>query len=63
MNHSLIEKTATDNKQLVIGLDFGAAFSKVVIGDKRVKYAVPFAEFARVSKGELITDSEATTGV
>lgn len=45
MNHSLIEKTDASRKHLVIGLDFGAAFSKVVIGDKRVKYAVPFAEF------------------
>ena len=34
------------NKHLVIGLDFGAAFSKVVIGDNRVRYAVPFAGFA-----------------
>ncbi len=45
MNHSLIEKKGANKKQLVIGLDFGAAFTKVVIGDQRVKYAVPFAAF------------------
>ena len=42
MNHSLIEKKDPGRKHLVIGLDFGAAFTKVVIGDRRVKYAVPF---------------------
>ncbi len=46
MNHSLIEKKGASKKRLVIGLDFGAAFTKVVIGDQRVKYAVPFAAFA-----------------
>lgn len=28
--------------QLVIGLDFGTAFTKTVIGERRVQYAVPF---------------------
>ena len=32
--------------QLVIGLDFGTSFSKVVIGEPRVRRAVPFAEHA-----------------
>jgi hypothetical protein len=32
--------------QLVIGLDFGTAFTKVVIGEQRVRYAVPFAPYA-----------------
>jgi len=29
------------NKQIVIGLDFGTAFTKVILGDERVRYAVP----------------------
>jgi len=28
--------------QLVIGLDFGTSFSKVIVGESRVRYAVPF---------------------
>ena len=28
--------------QLVIGLDFGTSFSKVIVGEPRVRYAVPF---------------------
>ncbi len=32
-------------QQLVIGLDFGTAFTKVVIGEQRVRYAVPFKPF------------------
>ena len=28
--------------RMVIGLDFGTSFSKVVIGESRVRYAVPF---------------------
>ncbi|HHJ36659.1 MAG TPA: hypothetical protein ENJ87_12935 [Gammaproteobacteria bacterium] len=39
-----IEKTGMSKKQLIIGLDFGAAFTKVIIGDNRVRYAVPFDE-------------------
>lgn len=31
--------------QLVIGLDFGTSFSKVVVGEGRIRYAVPFDEF------------------
>lgn len=29
-------------KQLVIGLDFGTAFTKVVVGEARTKYAIPW---------------------
>lgn len=32
-------------QQLVIGLDFGTAFTKVVIGEERVKLAVPFNDY------------------
>ena len=31
--------------QFNIGLDFGTAFTKVVIGESRIRYAVPFTEF------------------
>ena len=33
-------------QQLVIGLDFGTAFTKVVVGEQRVRYAIPFGQFA-----------------
>ena len=36
-------------QHLVIGLDFGTAFTKVVIGEQRVKRAVPFTDY--VSNG------------
>jgi len=32
--------------QLVIGLDFGTSFTKVIVGEARVRYAVPFNEYA-----------------
>ncbi len=48
------EKTGANKKRLVIGLDFGAAFTKVVIGDNRVRYAVPFAEFAHPDNQYLL---------
>jgi len=65
MNHSLnhsvavagntqAEKKEPGRKPLIIGLDFGAAFSKVVIGDKRVKYAVPFTGFAHADNQYLL---------
>ena len=38
-----------EKQQLVIGLDFGTAFTKVVIGEQRVKRAVPFNDY--VSNG------------
>ncbi len=54
MNHSLTGNVGSSKKRLVIGLDFGAAFSKVVIGDNRVRYAVPFAEFAHPDNQYLL---------
>jgi len=48
------EETGAGSKRLIIGLDFGAAFTKVVIGDNRVKYAVPFGEFAHVDNQYLL---------
>ena len=48
------EKTGTASKNLIIGLDFGAAFTKVVIGDNRVRYAVPFGEYAHPDNQYLL---------
>lgn len=41
-------ETAADapRRQFVIGLDFGTAFTKVVIGETSKAYAVPFSEYA-----------------
>lgn len=51
---SLARKSEGDGAEkrkqhLVIGLDFGTAFTKVVIGEQRVKRAVPFTDY--VSNG------------
>ncbi len=32
------------HKQLVCGLDFGTAFTKVVVGEERIRYAVPWSD-------------------
>ena len=32
--------------QIVVGLDFGTSFTKVVVGESRIRYAVPFGEFS-----------------
>ncbi|MBE9559766.1 MAG: hypothetical protein IMF15_03205 [Proteobacteria bacterium] len=48
------ERTAPAVKKLIIGLDFGAAFTKVVIGDNRVRYAVPFGWFAHPENQYLL---------
>ena len=42
--------------QLVIGLDFGTSFSKVVIGEERVRYAVSFKQ-AENSQSSLFVPS------
>lgn len=53
--NKLTQTTATTTiKRLVIGLDFGAAFTKVVIGDNRVQYAVPFGWFAHPENQYLL---------
>ena len=43
-------------QQLVIGLDFGTAFTKVVIGETRVGYAVPFMPYADGRNRYLLPD-------
>jgi hypothetical protein len=43
----VVENIANSIKQqIVIGLDFGTAFTKVVLGEQRTRYAVPFEHFA-----------------
>ena len=48
------ERTGAGSKNLIIGLDFGAAFTKVVIGDNRVRYAVPFGRLAHPDNQYLL---------
>ena len=48
------ERTVPAGKKLIIGLDFGAAFTKVVIGDNRVRYAVPFGWIAHPDNQYLL---------
>lgn len=43
------ERDGAKKQQLIIGLDFGTAFTKVMIGEQRVKRAVPFNDY--VSNG------------
>lgn len=54
-----IQRPPLQKQQLVIGLDFGTAFTKVVIGHQRmVRYAVPFNSFARGTiKNDLLLPS------
>jgi len=47
-------KTGRAKKRLIIGLDFGTVFTKVVIGDNRVRYAVPFEVSADSSNQYLL---------
>lgn len=43
--------------QLVIGLDFGTSFSKVIVGETRVRYAVPFDGYAFGENALLLPSS------
>lgn len=47
---------AATKKQLVIGLDFGTAFTKVVVGDVTYAYAVPFDEHGYLLPSQLHID-------
>ncbi len=40
------QKVGQEPIQLVIGLDFGTSFTKIVVGESRKRYAVPFDDFA-----------------
>jgi len=44
INHLRMGQMAISKKQLIIGLDIGSAFTKVVVADKHVRYAIPFME-------------------
>ena len=43
-----------DSIRLVIGLDFGTCFTKVVIGEDRVRYAIPFKGLTSVENPYLL---------
>ena len=51
---SLFSKERYPPIQLVIGLDFGTSFSKVVVGEARARYAVPFKEYASGKSALLV---------
>ncbi len=55
-------RTSRDlRQQLIIGLDFGTAFTKVVIGETRVSYAVPFS-FPCSGDGEYLLPGVLSVG-
>ena len=43
--------------QLVIGLDFGTSFTKVVVGESRIRYPVPFPQYALGESPHLLPSS------
>ena len=53
-NPSGQSKSGVRKQQLVIGLDFGTAFTKVVVGEQRVRYAVPFQHHAENKNSYLL---------
>ena len=50
------EEGLRSNKQIVIGLDFGTAFTKVVVGDITYAYAVPFVNGQYLLPSQLHVD-------
>jgi hypothetical protein len=48
-----VDIKSKDSKELVIGLDFGTAFTKVVIGETTYAYAIPFGGFDYLLPSEL----------
>lgn len=48
------DKEPGDQIDLVIGLDFGTAFTKIVIGETRRAYAIPFGDSAHPSNKYLL---------
>ena len=49
--------------QLIVGLDFGTSFTKVVLGESRIRYAVPFGEFSHDTNPYLLPSAVSTSGV
>lgn len=56
------ERNKGRKQQLVIGLDFGTAFTKVVVGTYSDHYAVPFAPFAHKDNPYLLPSTLSTVG-
>lgn len=50
------DRTESERLQLVIGLDFGTAFTKVVIAERRRAYAVPFNDHSERGNPYLLPD-------
>lgn len=52
--------------QIIVGLDFGTSFTKVVIGEgepRRIRYAVPFREFSLPDNPYLLPSAISVQGV
>ena len=49
--------------QIVVGLDFGTSFTKVVVGESRIHYAVPFGEFSFSKNRYLLPSAVSVAGV
>ena len=48
--------------QIVVGLDFGTSFTKVVVGESRIHYAVPFGEFSLRNNPYLLPSAVSVLG-
>ena len=49
--------------QIIVGLDFGTSFTKVVLGESRKRYAVPFGKFSNGTNTYLLPSVVSTLGV
>ena len=49
--------------QIIVGLDFGTSFTKVVLGESRVRFAVPFGEFSQGTNPYLLPSVVSTLGL
>lgn len=65
-----IERTQANNTasrdsriQIVVGVDFGTSFTKVVIGESRIHYAVPFDDFSLPGHPHLLPSAISVMGV
>ena len=52
--HTKTSNSEEESIRLVIGLDFGTCFTKVVIGEDRVRYAIPFNGLTAVENPHLL---------
>ena len=60
-----VNETASNRSriQIVVGLDFGTSFTKVVVGEPRIHYAVPFGKFSLRNNPYLLPSAVSIQGV